>query len=62
MPVATPPDSEVAQEPIPGGLQRLYYLDAGGRPVPRESAQVAVIRDFDDYGNVISLVTERLSG
>jgi hypothetical protein len=28
--------------------------------VPREAAQFAVIRDFDDEGNVISFMTERL--
>jgi hypothetical protein len=37
------------------------YLDAGGRLVPRETAQFAVVRDFDDRGNVISLITERLT-
>jgi hypothetical protein len=44
-----------------GGLQRLSFLDAGGRPVSRERASIALIRDFDDRGNVISLMTERLS-
>jgi len=42
-------------------MQRLSFLDAGGRLVPREAAQFAVIRDFDDDGNVISFMTERLS-
>jgi hypothetical protein len=59
--VATPPDSEVAQEPAPGGAERISYLDAGGRLVSRETAQVAVARDFDDQGNVISWMTERLT-
>jgi hypothetical protein len=59
--VAGPPDSEVAEEPAPGGAQRLSYLDAGGRLASRETAQLAVIRDFDDRGNVISLMTERLT-
>ena len=61
MPVATPPDSEAAQEPAPGGAERVTYLDAGGRLVSRETAQFAVVRDFDEHGNVISLMTERLS-
>ena len=60
-PVATPADSEAAQEPAPGSTQRLSYLDAGGRLVSREAAQFAVIRDFDDDGNVISFMTERLT-
>ena len=60
-PVATPADSEAAQEPAPANTERLSYLDAGGRLVPREAAQFAVIRDFDDDGNVISFMTERLS-
>jgi hypothetical protein len=60
--VATPPDPEVAQEPEAGGaVPRLSYLDAGGRPAPRETAQFAVFRDIDDRGNVVSLMTERLS-
>jgi hypothetical protein len=59
-PVATPADSEAAQEPAPAILERLSYFDAGGRLVPREAAQFAVIRDFDDDGNVISFMTERL--
>ena len=59
-PVATPADSEAAQEPAPAITERLSYLDAGGRLVPREAAQFAVIRDFDDEGNVISFMTERL--
>jgi hypothetical protein len=60
MPVATPPDSE-APEPAPGGGDRVLYLDAGGRLVSRETAQFAVGRDFDEHGNVISMMTERLS-
>jgi hypothetical protein len=59
-PVATPADSEAAQEPAPAIHERLSYFDAGGRLVPREAAQFAVIRDFDDDGNVISFMTERL--
>jgi hypothetical protein len=59
--VAIPPDSEVAEEPAPGGAERLSYLDAGGRLASRETAQFAVVRDFDDHGNVISLMTERLA-
>jgi hypothetical protein len=61
MPVATPPDSEADQEPAPGGSERVFYLDAGGQLVSRETAQFAVGRDFDEHGNVISLMTERLS-
>jgi len=61
MPVATPPDSEAAQEPAPGSGERVFFLDAGGRLAPRETAQFAVVRDFDEHGNVISLMTERLS-
>mgnify|MGYP003288036070 CR=1 FL=1 len=60
MPVAIPPDSEEAQEPAPG-RERVLYLDAGGQLVSRETAQFAVGRDFDEHGNVISLMTERLS-
>jgi hypothetical protein len=48
MPVAIPPDSEVAEEPAPGSAERLSYLDAGGRLASRETAQFAVVRDFDD--------------
>ncbi len=59
--MATPADSQAAQEPAPGSMQRLSYLDAGGQLVSREVAQFAVIRDFDDDGNVISFMTERLS-
>ncbi len=59
--MATPADSKAAQEPAPGSMQRLSYLDAGGRLVSREAAQFAVIRDFDDDGNVISFMTERLA-
>ena len=33
----------------------------GGRLASRETAQFAVFRDFDDRGNVISLITERLT-
>ncbi len=58
--MATPPDSEVAQEPA-SSVPRVSYLDAGGQPVPRDSAQFALIRDFDDRGNVISMMTERLA-
>ena len=58
--MATPPDSEVAQEPFSAGAQRISYLDAGGHPAPRDTAQFAVIRDFDDRGNVVSVMTERL--
>ena len=60
MPVAIPPDSEVAEEPAPGSAERLSYLDAGGRLASRETAQFAVVRDFDDRGNVISLITEQI--
>jgi hypothetical protein len=61
MPVALPPDSEAAEEPAPGSAERVFYLDAGGKLVPRETAQFAVVRDFDEYGKLISLMTERLS-
>jgi hypothetical protein len=59
--VAIPPESEVAQEPAPGSNQRLSYLDASFQLVSRDTAQFAVVRDFDDDGNVISFMTERLS-
>ena len=59
--MAIPPDSEEAQEPAPGGGERVLYLDARGQLVSRETAQFAVVRDFDDRGNVISLITERLT-
>jgi hypothetical protein len=61
MPVALPPDSETVEEPTPGSAERLSYLDAGGRLASRETAQFAVFRDIDDRGNVISLITERLT-
>ncbi len=59
--MATPTETEVTQEPMSGGMQRLSFLDAGGHPVSKERASIALIRDFDDRGNVISLMTERLS-
>ncbi len=43
------------------GMQRLSFLDAGGQPASRESASIALICDFDDRGNLLSLMTERLS-
>ncbi len=60
--MAIPPDSETAREPAPGSRERISYLDAGGHLASPETAYVAVARDFDDEGNVISLMTERLSG
>ena len=59
--MALPPDSETVEEPAPGSAERLPYLDAGGRLASRETAQYAVFRDIDDRGNVISLITERLT-
>ena len=59
--MALPPDSETVEEPAPGSAERLSYLDAGGRLASRETAQYAVFRDIDDRGNVISLITERLT-
>jgi hypothetical protein len=58
--VATSPNAEVAQQPAAADTQRISFLDAGGNPSPRESARLAVIREFDDHGNVISLMTQRL--
>jgi hypothetical protein len=33
-------------------------MDALGNPVPRERARIAVAREFDDHGKLISLITE----
>ena len=58
--MATPADPEAAEEPVPGGGERVLFLDGGGRPASWEGAEIAVIREFDDQGRMISLVTERL--
>jgi hypothetical protein len=57
--VATSPNAEVTQ-PAAADTQRISFLDAGGNPSSREEARLAVIREFDDHGNVISLMTQRL--
>ena len=60
--MATPPATEVAAlSPANDQLQRITFLDEFDRPTSRERARIAVIRDFDDHGNVISLMTERLT-
>jgi hypothetical protein len=59
--MAPPPDSEAADEPLAVSPELIYYLDEGGKLAPRETARVAVVRDFDDQGNVIAWMTERLS-
>ena len=58
-PVATPPNGEMARR-SPADLQRISFLDEIGNPAPRDQAQLAVIREFDDHGNVISMITQRL--
>jgi hypothetical protein len=55
-PVATTASSEVA----PADTARVLFLDEGGNPVAREHARLAVMRDFDEHGNIISMMTERL--
>jgi hypothetical protein len=57
--VATPANGEVARRPA-AELQRISFLDAVGNPVKREEARLAVMREFDDHGNVISMMTQRL--
>ena len=59
--MATPTDAEASPNPAPDGPQRISYLDADGQPASRDTAQFAVIRDVDDKGNVLSIMTERLS-
>jgi hypothetical protein len=44
----------------PADLQRISFLDEIGNPAPRDQARLAVIREFDDHGNVISMMTQRL--
>jgi hypothetical protein len=58
-PVATPPNGEMARR-SPADLQRISFLDEIGNPAPRDQARLAVIREFDDHGNVISMMTQRL--
>lgn len=58
--MAASPNSEVAQRSVATNLQRIAFVDAGGNPSTREEARLAVIREFDDHGNVISLMTQRL--
>ena len=53
------PPTRSAEEPR-SSAERLSYLHAGAA-ASRETAQFAVVRDFDDRGNVISLMTERLT-
>jgi hypothetical protein len=57
--VATPPNGEMARRSS-AELQRISFLDEIGNPAPRDQARLAVIREFDDHGNVISLITQRL--
>ena len=57
--MATPPNGEVARRPA-ADLQRVSFLDEVGNPAPREEARLAVMREFDDHGNVISMMTQRL--
>jgi hypothetical protein len=35
-------------------------MDALGNPVPRERARFAVLREFDDHGKLMYLMTELL--
>jgi hypothetical protein len=37
-------------------------MDALGNPVPREHARFAVLREFDDHGKLMYLMTELLRG
>ena len=57
--MATPPNGEMARR-SPADLQRISFLDEIGNPAPRDKARLAVIREFDDRGNVISMMTQRL--
>ena len=57
--MATPPNGEMARR-SPADLQRISFLDEIGNPAPRDKARLAVIREFDDHGNVISMMTQRL--
>ena len=57
--MATPANGEVARRPA-AELQRISFLDDLGNPVKREEARLAVMREFDDHGNVISMMTQRL--
>lgn len=57
--MATPANGEVARRPA-AELQRISFLDEVGNPVKREEARLAVMREFDDHGNVISMMTQRL--
>jgi hypothetical protein len=57
--VATPPVASVAAQPAAvDPFQRVCFMDAFGNPVPRERARIAVAREFDDHGKLISLITE----
>lgn len=59
--MATPPATEVAaHSPAMEQLQRISFLDEVGQPTSRERARIAVIREFDDHGNMISLMTMRV--
>jgi hypothetical protein len=57
--VATPPLMTVAAQPAATEpLQRVCFMDALGNPVPREHARIAVAREYDDHGRMISMMTE----
>ena len=57
--MATPPvASATAHSAAVDPFQRVCFMDALGNPVPRERARFAVIREFDDHGKLISLMTE----
>ena len=57
--MATSPNGEVTRQPA-AELERISWLDEGGNPSSREEARLAVIREFDDHGNVIGMITQRL--
>lgn len=57
--MATPPVATVTAQPAAvDPFQRVCFMDALGNPVPRERARIAVLREFDDHGKLISLMTE----
>jgi hypothetical protein len=61
--VATPPLASVAAQPAAvDPYQRVSYMDALGNPVEREHARFAVLREFDDHGKLMYLMTELLRG
>ena len=59
--MATPPLAEVSTPSVSvDPFQRVCFMDAFGNTVAREHARFAVMREFDDHGKLISLMTELL--